>query len=79
MKDEFSIGEKPLGNLDSVTSEKIFDSAIKKLDAENFHDESLLKNLRESALQNARLAVELLYKKIPSQKLPEGNFGNSQI
>ena len=58
-----SIGEKPLGNLDSVTAEKIFDSAIKKLDAENFHDESLLKNLRELALQNARLAIELLHKK----------------
>ena len=55
-----SIGEKPLGNLDSVTAEKIFTETIKKLDAKNFHDESLLKNLREAALKNARLAIELL-------------------
>lgn len=57
-----SIGEKPLGNLQTVTAEKIFDSTIKKLDAKNFHDESLLKNLRERALQNARLALDLLKK-----------------
>lgn len=55
-----SIGEKPLGNLQTVTAEKIFDSTIKKLDAKNFHDESLLKDLRELALKNARLALELL-------------------
>lgn len=57
-----SIGEKPIGNLSDVTAEKIFDSVIKKLDAKNFHDESLLQNLRELALQNARLALELLGK-----------------
>ena len=55
-----SIGEKPLGNLKDVTAEEIFTETIKKLDAKNFHDESLLKNLRELALQNARLAIELL-------------------
>ncbi len=58
-----SIGEKPLGDLDSVTAETIFIETIKKLDAKNFHNESLLKNLREAALKNARLAIELLYKK----------------
>lgn len=58
-----SIGEKPLGNLYDVTAEKIFLETIKKLDAKNFHDESLLKNLRELALKNARLALELLHKK----------------
>ena len=57
-----SIGEKPLGNLDNVTAEKIFAETIKKLDANNFHDESLLKNLRELALKNAQLAIELLKK-----------------
>ena len=57
-----SIGEKPLGNLENITAEKIFTETIKKLDANNFHDESLLKNLRELALQNARLAIELLKK-----------------
>lgn len=55
-----SIGEKPLGNLSEITAEKIFLETIKKLDANNFHDESLLKKLRELAVQNARLAVELL-------------------
>ena len=57
-----SIGEKPIGNLKDVTAEEIFIETIKKLDAKNFHDESLLKNLRESALKNARLAIELLKK-----------------
>ncbi len=57
-----SIGEKPLGNLSEVTAEKIFTETIKKLDVKNFHDESLLKNLREAALQNARLAIKLLKK-----------------
>ncbi|MBQ7704326.1 MAG: polysaccharide pyruvyl transferase CsaB [Selenomonadaceae bacterium] len=57
-----SIGEKPLGNLSEVTAEKIFTETIKKLDAKNFHDESLLKNLREAALKNARLAIQLLKK-----------------
>ena len=57
-----SIGEKPIGNLSDVTAEKIFDAVTKKLDAKNFHDESLLKNLRELARENARLALELLKK-----------------
>lgn len=57
-----SIGEKPIGNLDDITAEKIFSETIKKLDANNFHDESLLQNLRELALQNAMLAIELLKK-----------------
>ena len=56
-----SIGEKPLGTLENVTAEKIFDGAISKLDAKkNLHNESQLKNLRESALENARLAIKLL-------------------
>ena len=57
-----SIGEKPIGNLSDVTAEKIFDAVTKKLDVKNFHDESLLKNLRELARENARLALELLKK-----------------
>ncbi len=56
-----SIGEKPLGTLSNVTAEKIFDGVAKKLkSSEFFHNESLLKNLRELALKNARLAVELI-------------------
>ncbi len=46
--------------MSDVTAEKIFDAVIKKLDAKNFHDESLLQNLRELAIQNARLAIQLL-------------------
>lgn len=57
-----SIGERPLGNLSDVTAEKIFDAVTKKLDVKNFHDESLLQNLREMARKNARLALELLKK-----------------
>ncbi|MBO4400394.1 MAG: polysaccharide pyruvyl transferase CsaB [Selenomonadaceae bacterium] len=57
-----SIGEKPVGNLSDVTAEKIFDAVTSKLSAGNFHNESLLKNLRELARQNARLALELLRK-----------------
>ena len=57
-----SIGEKPLGNLADVTADKIFAAVIKKLDAKNFHDESLLKNLRDLALKNAWLALDLLKK-----------------
>ena len=56
-----SIGEKPLGTLENVTAEKIFDGVVKKIGAKkNLHNESQLKNLRESALQNARLAIKLL-------------------
>lgn len=55
-----SIGEKPLGTLENVTAEKIFDGVISKLNKKILHNESQLKNLRESAWQNARLAIELL-------------------
>ena len=57
-----SIGEKPLGTLADVTADKISAATLKKLGAENSHDEALLKNLRELARQNARLALELLGK-----------------
>ena len=58
-----SIEEKPLGTLENVTAEKIFDGVIKKLDAKkNLHNEKQLKNLRELALKNARLAIELINK-----------------
>lgn len=57
-----SIGEKSLGTLADVTADKIFSAAAQKLDAGNSHDETLLKNLRDAAIQNARLAVELLNK-----------------
>lgn len=55
-----SIGEKPIGTLANVTAAEIFNAAVNKLDSKNFHDETLLQKLRESALENARLAVELL-------------------
>lgn len=58
-----SIGEKPLGTLTDVTAEKIFDGAIKKFDEKNSpHINSRLKNLKELAVKNAHLAVELLNK-----------------
>lgn len=55
-----SIGEKPLGTLENVTAEKIFDGVLSKLHKKILHNESQLKNLRELALKNARLAIELL-------------------
>ncbi len=55
-----SIGENPIGNLADVTADKIFDETLKKLDAQNLHNDSLLKNLRELALKNAKLALELM-------------------
>lgn len=58
-----SVGEKPLGTLESVTAEKIFDGVISKLSTEKiFQNESQLKNLRELAWKNARLALELINK-----------------
>ena len=58
-----SIEEKPLGNLLDVKAEKIFEETAKKINsAKNFHNESLLKNLRELARKNAQLAIELLKK-----------------
>ena len=60
-----SIEEKPLGTLENVTAEKIFDGVIKKLDAKkNLHNESQLKNLRELAWKNARLAINLIENKL---------------
>ena len=59
-----SIGEKPLGTLENITAEKIFDEVTKKFDAKkNLHNESQLKNLRELAWKNARLAIDLIGKK----------------
>ena len=56
-----SIHEKPLGNLQDITADKIFDETIKRIDADkNFYDESLLARLRELSLKNAQLAFELL-------------------
>lgn len=58
-----SIDEKPIGSLDDVTAEKIFDEVLKKLNAnKNLPPNSynLQPNLRELAVKNARLAVELL-------------------
>ena len=58
-----SIGEKPLGTLSDITAEKIFDGVTEKLSCKkNLRDDSQLQNLRESAIQNARLAIELLQK-----------------
>jgi len=56
-----SIGEKPLGTLSEVTAEKIFDSVTTKLsDKKNLRDDSQLEKLRELAIKNAQLALELL-------------------
>lgn len=52
-----SIDEKPIGTLSDITCEKIFDGVEKKLTG-NLHSD--LKKLRESALQNARLAIDLI-------------------
>lgn len=57
-----SIDEKPLGTLDDVTADKIFDEVLKKLDERIFKNDSLLNNLRELAIKNATLAIELLKK-----------------
>ena len=46
--------------LDDVTADKIFNEVLKKLDAKNFHKDTRLKNLRELAVKNAELAVELI-------------------
>ena len=55
-----SIGEKPLGNLQNVTADKIFDGTIDKLSApKNSRNDTLLKELGNLARKNARLAVEL--------------------
>ena len=55
-----SIGEKPLGNLGDVTSDKIFDDTIKKLSSKKIsRDSNLLKKLGDLARLNAKLAVEL--------------------
>ena len=55
-----SINEKPLGTLDDVTADKIFYEITKKLDEGTFKNDLLLKNLRELAVKNATLAIELL-------------------
>ena len=56
-----SIHEKPLGNLQDITADKIFTETLKRLDAgKNFHNETRLANLRELSLKNAKLAFELL-------------------
>ena len=58
-----SIDEKPLGTLSEVSVEEIFNGVTKKLAEEkNFPYAMKLKNLRELALKNAQLAVELLNK-----------------
>ncbi|MBR5914237.1 MAG: polysaccharide pyruvyl transferase CsaB [Selenomonadaceae bacterium] len=55
-----SIEEKPLGTLDDVTADKIFNETLKKLEEGTFKNDSLLNNLRELAVKNAQLAIELL-------------------
>ncbi len=56
-----SIGEKPAGNLEEVTAEKIFSAAVEKIERpKNLHDDSLFKNLRTLARKNAESAIELI-------------------
>ena len=55
-----SIGEKPLGNLNDVTADKIFNETLKKLSAPKIsRDDTLLKELSDLARLNAKLAAEL--------------------
>ena len=56
-----SIGDKPPGNMASVTAAEIFDATLKKLsEHKNLPDDKLLKELSALARQNAKLAVELV-------------------
>ena len=53
--------EKPLGNLQDVTADKIFDETVKRLNSDKvFYDAVLLHNLRELSLKNSKLALSLL-------------------
>ena len=55
-----SIGDKPLGNLQDVTADKIFDTTLDKLSApKNSRNAALLKELGNLARKNAKLAAEL--------------------
>ena len=56
-----SIGEKPLGNIQDVTADKIFNETLQKISVhKNFNDDTLLKKLGDLARMNAKLAKELL-------------------
>ena len=56
-----SIGEEPVGRLDSVSSDMILRAARMKLNCESkLRGSELFKNLHDKAIENARLAVELL-------------------
>ena len=56
-----SIGEKPVGQLNSVTAEAIEREARDKLSrTSTLRGSELFKNLHDKAIENARLAVELL-------------------
>ena len=58
-----SIDEKPIGTLDDVTADKIFDATIKKINAgkkSQVPNSKLQNNLRELAVKNATLAIELI-------------------
>lgn len=59
-----SIGETPVGRLDSFTSSALVSEAEKKLSrASTLRGSELFKNLHDKAIENARLAVELLRRK----------------
>lgn len=56
-----SIGEAPVGGLESVTAAQIVRAAQKKLSAAStLRGSNLFKSLHDRALENARLAIELL-------------------
>lgn len=60
------IDEKPLGNLQDVTAQKIFDETVKKIDEGKIFKpelENLKAELRDLAVKNARLAFELVSSK----------------
>ncbi|MCR5834510.1 MAG: polysaccharide pyruvyl transferase CsaB [Selenomonadaceae bacterium] len=59
-----SVGEKPLGDLNSVTADKIFDETMKKLsEPKHLRDDSLWRKLSDLAGMNAKLAISLVNEK----------------
>ncbi|MBR1580138.1 MAG: polysaccharide pyruvyl transferase CsaB [Selenomonadaceae bacterium] len=56
-----SIGEAPVGRLETVSADEIVERATEKLGHTSaLRDSTLFKNLHDRALENARLAMELL-------------------
>ena len=57
-----SIGETPIGQLESVSAEEIVERALEKLNrTSELRGSTLFKNLHDKAIENARLAMELIH------------------